>query len=103
MFSRNCIGILSVWVSCFFAVMNYLNNRYLIWRHGESYANKQGIIISALKNGERKCGLTEEGADQVRNSTGLAKQLGVGSDAIIYTSPFLRCAETAEIITRELH
>lgn len=85
--------------------MNYLegrrklHNEYFILRHGQSRANMSGIILSHPEEGAKKeYTLTPEGEAQVKNSVEEAKAEGLlGSDTIIYSSPFSRCRRTAEI------
>lgn len=80
-----------------------LNNHYFIWRHGQSEANVAEVIVSKLENGAKGFGLTEEGFRQVRREATITHLLSrgiFGSDGLIYTSPFLRCLQTAEQIAR---
>jgi probable phosphoglycerate mutase len=75
-----------------------LRNRYYGLRHGRSVANEQGIIVSTLANGEHAYGLTELGAGQVRASIAQALHHGVlDSSTLLYTSPFLRARESAQL------
>ena len=76
-----------------------LNNCYVVWRHGESEANKAGIIVSHPENGVKSFGLTSAGRNQVRAEVLHAALSGlVDNDVLLYCSPFLRCVETAEEI-----
>ena len=76
-----------------------LKNRYYILRHGKSEANETGIILSNPDEGTTACGLTEEGKEQVRKSVQEARKKELlDSSTIIYSSDFVRCRETAEIV-----
>ncbi|MEK7564036.1 MAG: histidine phosphatase family protein [Patescibacteria group bacterium] len=78
---------------------NNLKNKYIVWRHGESEANKQQIIVSGLENGIYNYGLTEFGKQQV--SLNAHKVKLHTSSVIVYSSPFKRCRETSSIIAHE--
>lgn len=78
-------------------------NHYFIWRHGESEANTANIIVSKPENGTDNFGLTEAGIRQVRRQATITHLLSrgvVGPDGLIYSSPFLRCVQTAEEIAQ---
>jgi probable phosphoglycerate mutase len=82
--------------------MNYssLANTYLIMRHGESLANREGLIVSDPEKGLEDYGLTEKGRQDVienARSTLLALR-----PELIVTSDFLRTVETASILSDEL-
>jgi len=72
-----------------------LKNRYIAFRHGESQANVEGIIVSHPDIGTVKYGLSNEGRRQVTSS---AKKLPELIDPVIVSSDFLRAMQTAEII-----
>jgi broad specificity phosphatase PhoE len=73
-----------------------LKNKYYGFRHGESQANVDGVIVSDPAIGTAEYGLSDEGRRQVEES---AARLGaVISDAVIVSSDFLRTVETAEIV-----
>ena len=74
-----------------------LKNRFRILRHGESEANRQGIIVSSPEIGIEHYGLTGIGVEQV---TQTAINARLHSDTIIVSSDFKRAAETAHIIHR---
>ena len=76
-------------------------NTYYIIRHGESEANKQGLIISFPENGTKAYGLTDLGKEQVKKSITENKHL-FNNKSLIISSDFLRAKETAEIIKEEL-
>ncbi len=80
-----------------------LKNRYFIWRHGESEANISNVIVSKPENGIDNFGLTEAGIRQVRRQATITHLLSrgiFGPDGLIYSSPFLRCIQTAEVIAQ---
>ena len=65
-------------------------------RHGQSEANKLGIIASSLKMAEHKYGLTDTGRKQVRKSAQEIKARFPKCDFVIVASPLLRTQQTAE-------
>lgn len=75
-----------------------LANRYFLLRHGESLANRQGIIVSLPGSGVSGYGLTPLGRQQVATHVEQAKRDAVWTsvDAIV-SSPFLRTLETGGI------
>jgi broad specificity phosphatase PhoE len=73
-----------------------LKNRFYGFRHGESRANVEGIIVSDPAIGTVKYGLSDEGRRQVGESA--LRLSKVVSDAVIVASDFRRTVETAEII-----
>ncbi len=76
--------------------MDSLNNNYSAFRHGESQANVEGIIVSDPAVGVNGYGLTEHGRMQVHQSV---SEAGVfDADTLIVASDFKRTAETAKII-----
>lgn len=76
-----------------------LKNRYFAFRHGESRANVEGIIVSDPAVGTVEYGLSEVGKQQVESST---RELPPLNEATIVASDFLRTVETAEIIRNTL-
>jgi isoleucyl-tRNA synthetase len=72
-------------------------NRYFAIRHGESEANSNGHTIST--DPRLKDGLTPEGRKQVVESV---KQLKKEKITKIIASPFVRTAESAEILATDL-
>jgi len=89
--------------------MNYLEkikrlgNRYYLMRHGESFANTQGIIVSDPVFGAVNYGLTPRGLGQVRDSLQRAIETGdLDSNVLIYHSVILRAHETAREAARVL-
>ncbi len=71
------------------------NNRYYLMRHGESLANRRGLIVSQPENALNDYGLTPRGSEQVMQAS-LATRLN--SDTVIVSSDFKRAKETAEIM-----
>ncbi len=71
-------------------------NKYFAIRHGESEKNVKNIINSDPKN---IFSLTERGRNEVRASAEKIKKLRID---LIFSSPFERCKETAEIIRNKL-
>lgn len=76
-----------------------LKNNYFALRHGQSKANVAKIVLSDLEDGKKEeYTLTTEGEEQVKLSVKKAKESELlGSDTIIYASPFSRTRKTAEI------
>ncbi len=64
-------------------------------RHGESVANKNGIITSHEDNALNDFGLTNHGAEQVMHT---ALQTRLNQDALIVSSDYLRAKESAKIM-----
>lgn len=77
-----------------------LKNRYFLMRHGQSLANEAGIIVSDPNNGVEGYGLSDKGRHQVAESINYAREvLGFGPSLLIVSSDFLRCRETAELVS----
>jgi len=70
-------------------------NRFFLMRHGESLANRQGIIVSHPKNALDDYGLTARGSEQVMHA---ALNTRLDRDTIIVSSDYKRALETAEIM-----
>jgi len=68
-------------------------------RHGHSLANEKGIIISDPPTGTCLYGLSERGKSQVISA---AQSFTAPAPLIIYSSDFLRTAETARLLGKEL-
>ena len=80
-----------------------LNNRYFALRHGKSEANEDGIVVSLPENGILRCGLVDEGRRQVRESVARAlDEKTLDDHTLIFSSPFRRAVETAEIAAKML-
>lgn len=69
-------------------------NHYFLMRHGFSTKNGSAIISSRLENDHYP--LTDQGRHDVKKQAKRLKKIGINQ---IYTSPFLRTKETAEIIS----
>ncbi|MEI6891964.1 MAG: histidine phosphatase family protein [Pontiella sp.] len=80
--------------------MKPLKNKYYAFRHGQSRANVEGIIISNPAVGTIAYGLTEVGRQQV--ATRVASATDFDADSVIISSDFLRTRETAEIVRAKL-
>lgn len=72
-----------------------LNNRYFGMRHGQSLANREGLIVSTPENGVPAYGLSDEGRLQVERGVSNNKELD--SSVQIISSDFKRARESAEI------
>lgn len=75
--------------------MPHTHNRYYVMRHGESLANRRGLIVSDEKNALNDYGLTARGAEQVMQA---ALNTRLDRHTIIVSSDFKRAQETAQII-----
>ncbi len=80
--------------------MKTLNNTYYAFRHGESIANVEGIIVSDPAIGTVTYGLSEKGRQQVRDSVLSGAEFD--ADTLVVSSDFKRAVETAEIIREVL-
>ena len=76
---------------------NPLNNHYFMLRHGESHANRQGVIVSQPDIGTTSFGLTGLGIEQVIKT---ASETRLNCKTIIYCSDFLRTVETADAFAK---
>lgn len=70
-------------------------NRYYLMRHGESIANKEGLIVSSPNNAINRYGLTTNGANQVLEA---ALNTRLDDNAIIVSSDYKRAIESANIM-----
>jgi probable phosphoglycerate mutase len=77
-------------------VLGELTNRYYMMRHGESIANRQGMIVSHPENALSKFGLTSKGTSEVLES---AVKTRLAMDTVIYSSDYLRAQETAQALS----
>lgn len=68
-------------------------------RHGESIANRKGLIVSDAANALNDYGLTSLGAEQVMNS---ALKTRLNEKVKIISSDYLRAKETADIVAKVL-
>jgi isoleucyl-tRNA synthetase len=69
-------------------------NKYFVMRHGEAESNLFNIVSSNYKNEHH---LTEKGKKQVKAAAGKFKKIN-----LIFSSDFLRCRETAEIVAEAI-
>ncbi|MGH7249475.1 MAG: class I tRNA ligase family protein, partial [Minisyncoccia bacterium] len=72
-------------------------NKYFVMRHGEAENNLLNVCSSDMDNIDH---LTEKGKKQTENSISFLKNQQID---LIFSSPFVRTVETAEIITKELN
>ena len=72
-----------------------MNNQYFLMRHGESVANRKGIIVSHPLHGLNQYGLTSLGAEQVSES---AVNTRLTDQTLIISSDFCRALESANIV-----
>ncbi len=78
------------------ASLERCRNRYFVMRHGESEANREGIILSSPDSGTRLYGLTPHGRRQALESVRSCTQLD--PELLIYSSDFKRALETARVV-----
>lgn len=74
-----------------------LKNKYYAFRHGESRANVEGLIVSDPAIGTVKYGLTKVGREQVAESVERLMDV-LDRETVIVASDFKRTLETAEIV-----
>ena len=85
--------------------LNNLKHKYFVIRHGHSFPNEIGVIVSDLKDGiKAEYGLTLKGQAQVKLAAELfiLQNKNPIADAIIIHSPFSRAKETAEILAQAI-
>jgi isoleucyl-tRNA synthetase len=75
----------------------YHKNKFILVRHGEATANVEGIVASGPEKGDHVSTLTEKGKKQAEKA---AKALKKEKASILYSSPYKRTRETAEIIAQ---
>ena len=78
-----------------------LNNRYFVMRHGQSMANREGLIVSTPENGIESYGLSDEGRLQAEHS--IVESNTLDDTVQIISSDFKRARETAEIVQKLLN
>ncbi|MBN2618403.1 MAG: histidine phosphatase family protein [Spirochaetales bacterium] len=85
--------------------MNFkkMKNKYFIFRHGNSEANIENLIISDLDSGVLSYGLTEFGIKQVEMSINDLISKNSIKNPVVVASPFKRTVETATIICNKLN
>lgn len=71
-------------------------NKYFILRHGEAQNNTLKVISSNVNNTHH---LTEKGKEETKKT---AKELKKNKIDLIFSSPFARTRETAEIVSEEI-
>ncbi len=81
-------------------IYSSLANTYLIMRHAESVANREGIIASDPKRALDDYGLTEKGRGDVIEIA--RSTLQALKPELIVASDFLRTVETATLLSQEL-
>lgn len=80
-----------------------MNNKYYILRHGNSLANKEGLIISNLELGIKEYGLSDKGQIDIETSvTDLINSGALKEPVEIISSPFKRTKESALIAAKLL-
>ncbi len=75
------------------------NNQFLFMRHGESHANRHGIIVSDPENGLDDFSLTGQGVKAVADK---AMRSRLDSNVLVVCSDFLRTKQTANIVAEVL-
>jgi probable phosphoglycerate mutase len=78
-----------------------LRNRYFLLRHGQSEANRWGLIASSPGVAVSQFGLTQTGREQISRSIDQHRERLAAIDRI-FTSDFRRARETAEIVASVL-
>lgn len=80
-----------------------MNNTYYILRHGNSEANKAGIILSDFTLGTEGYGLTDKGREDIKLSVTALVDSGMLKQPVkIISSPFKRTKESAIIVAELL-
>lgn len=75
-------------------------NKYFVMRHGEADSNAKSYVSTDIKKDNSH--LTEKGkGDVLETAKNLSKQLNGGNIDFIFSSPFFRTKETAEIVAGE--
>lgn len=81
--------------------LRFSQNNFYILRHGEAEHNVRGIISSGLERGKDISRLTRKGIRQVEEAAkDLTRQLKGKELDFIFTSPYVRTKQTAEIIAK---
>lgn len=68
------------------------NNSFWVMRHGQSTSNVSGVISSLVANDDP---LTQEGVNTVAEAVKALKKEGID---MVYTSPYVRTKQTAELV-----
>jgi broad specificity phosphatase PhoE len=80
-------------------------NTYYVMRHGEGEDSQYGIIVSDPSSGTERYGLSEHGEEEVQKSIDEALLEGTfdfAKPVVIFSSPFLRARETAEMVMKSV-
>lgn len=75
----------------------YFKNKFFFFRHGEAMHNVKDVIASGPEKGSDISRLTEKGIKQTNNA---AEKLKNEEIDIIYSSPYFRTKQTAEIVSK---
>ncbi|MBI2506950.1 MAG: class I tRNA ligase family protein, partial [Candidatus Colwellbacteria bacterium] len=73
----------------------YSRNNFFVLRHGEAEHNLRGLLASGPEDEGRVSHLTEKGRSQAERAAG---KIGRKKIDVVFTSPYRRAVETAEII-----
>lgn len=76
-----------------------LNNKYFLLRHGQTIYQKENRKVNYEADSPQKLSITEEGKEMIKNS---AEKLKNEKIDLIFTSPFLRARQSAEIASKIL-
>lgn len=77
----------------------YSKNKFYVLRHGEAEHNLKEVMASGPEKGGKVSHLTEEGQSQAERA---AKKIAQKKIDIIFTSPYRRAVETAEIVAKKV-
>ncbi len=76
-----------------------LKNKYYILRHGQTKYQKENIEIIYPADANDKLEITEEGREKIKQQAKILKEKNID---LIFSSPYLRTKQTAEIINKGL-
>lgn len=74
------------------------SNNYYVMRHGESEVNSKGVALLNSADSKGDYGLTSKGREQVLQKF---KNSSLDDGVIVYTSDFLRCVDSAKIVSSD--
>ena len=77
---------------------SYLKNNFFVLRHGEAEHNLKGVLASGPEKDGKVSRLTEKG---IKAAEGVARKMARKKINLIFTSPYRRAVETAEIIAQK--
>ncbi len=77
----------------------YSKNIFFVLRHGEAEHNLKGLLASGPEDEGRVSHLTEKGRSQAERAAGKIRKKKID---IVFTSPYRRAVETAEIIGKKV-